>query len=444
MCFGYVKNSEGEIRMANILKKEPGDIGKDELIAFLKNAMAGGDKNIRNKKNGYGWGDSNFIKKLKEFCVAHDLPDDAFFLDPDKDKRNVIIRSDWKDYALALMLTYNENPYLLSEYDLADKASVEKIVDYHKTIIDLVENYFSDDSKYAIMNTSLYQSMLAESISMDLAMEKMNELAIAMGKVSMDVRSRMWLEIYIGADYLIYRIYEIIYQLEEEKNKEKERRGEEFQNLMCRLFRDELQKETNGKEDVESKWEGVVTKLGGSMDYLDYLGAKRAQEDDDALNDCCNNISQLLAAKLRESLQDSMEADNLQIDDNGNFYDVFKGVTDEIRKTKALLKAFDKKYSYKELTAKHIEEHKKVAERIKEIKRAPQEFETMEEIIRKKVVNMKAGIDQDPQSYSIKFYELFLEFAQLFKDEANQKEKSTNVFDAAILKTAYQYLKPER
>lgn len=430
--------------MANILKKEPGDIGKDELITFLKNAMAGGDKSNRNKKNGYGWGDSNFIKKLKEFCEAHELPYDAFFIDPDKDKRNVIIRSDWKDYALALMLTYNENPYLLSEYDLADKASVEKIVDYHKTIIELVENYFSDDSKYAIMNTSLYQSMLAESISMDLAMGKMNELAIAMGKASMDVRIRMWQEIYIGADYLIYRITEMIYQLEAEKNKEKEKRSEKFQNLMWGLFGDELQKETNGKEDVESKLEDVAAKLGGSMDCLDYLGAKRAQEDDDALNDCCNNISQLLEAKLRESLQDSMEADNLQIDDNGNFYDVFKGVTDEIQKTKAFLKAFDKKYSYKELTAKHIEEQKKVAERIKEIKRGPQEFETMEEIIRKKVENMEAGIDQDPQSYSIKFYELFLEFAQLVKDEANQKEKSTNVFDAAILKTAYQYLKPER
>ena len=47
--------------MANVLKKEPGDIGRDEVIDFLKNA------GVR------GWSDKNFNERLMSFCSNYKL-----------------------------------------------------------------------------------------------------------------------------------------------------------------------------------------------------------------------------------------------------------------------------------------------------------------------------------------------------------------------------------
>lgn len=426
--------------MANVLKKEPGDIGREEVICFLKNAIIRNRAGKDNEKSGYGWGGSNFNKKLKEFCESYELPFDSFSPDPDSKKPNIIIRSDWKDFALALMLTYNGDPYLLPKYDLADKASVDKILNYHEAIIEMVENHFSEDAKCSIMNTSHYQSMLDEHLAMNAAMEKMNELATAMGMSDSEVRGKIWKEIYLLADYLIYRTLEVKYNLHIDKMQLEEEQIEKFRKIAFDHLGEAMFSEIN-IENVNEKWQGLTAQMESSMEYYKFLIEKSAMDEDILLNKTCSNISQILAAKLRELLEHSKEAEDLQIDGDGKIYDVIQGVTKDIQQFEKARKVFEKECSAQEAMAMHLEEQKKIKERIEDIKKAYQKIETMEEITKKKIKDMEAGAGSDPSSYPLAFYEGVLEFYQIVKskNEKNDKDRKS-VFDEAILKGAYRFL----
>lgn len=426
--------------MANILKLESGDIGKDELIAYLKKVIIKNRAEKENEKNGYGWGGKNFNKKLKDFCESYDLMQDAFYLDHESERPNIIIRKDWKDFALALMLTYNRDPYLLSKFDLADKASVNKILDYHETIIELVENHFSEETKYSIMNTSHYQSMVDEHIAMKVAIKKMNELATAMSMSNSEVRGCIWKEIYLVADCLIYRLLETKNTLDEEKLRLAEEQTEKFRKIAFEHLGEAM---FNGitKDNVEEKWQALTEQMESSMDYYNFLMEKSALDDDELLNRTCSNISQVLAAKLRELLQHSQEAKTLQIK-NGEIYDALDVIAEkDIQSMQRAMEIFKKECSNEEINKKRIEAERKIIGRIENIKKSYQELETMEDMVKKKLQDTKKGNSGEVSPELLAFYEEFLEFAQMIKRKTEEKEKDKNsVFDAAILDGVYSFL----
>ena len=375
-----------------------------------------------------GWSNSQFLTKLENFCDDYKLSYDLFFLESSSDKnRKVIVKDKWKPLALALMRTYSDDPYIVHESERLDKVSLEMIMKYHLSIIDIVENEFPADLKYSIVNSSPYLSMLGEHVSMEAALKKLNEFIVALVDTTPQVRAHLWDGIHEALDCLIHQIFETSHRLDNERKQE----AEELLSKYQLLIKSDIEKkgykfETIGLASAEKIF-------NQSRHYHEYMTMKDARDKDNEYQEQCANISQFLAYKLHEELTAESASRDIQCRD-GKLYHVIDGVTNNIKYMQAAMDALQKNYEPVEaILLKKAELQAEIDAHLQKIRTAPRSFVTIEEEYKNELKESMLDVENSGLTPGLIFRLDFCKYAKKIREQAEQRLSKKKPFENLLV-----------
>ncbi len=408
--------------MANVLKKEHGDIGRKEVIDFLKNAKV------------TGWSDSNFNVKLQQFCDAYKLEYDLFHLDSESEKAKILIRNEYKDLVLAMIANVKNDPYIIPPDERNSKASLEKVMKYHSSIIDVVENQFSPDLRFLIQSSRVYRAMLNEHVSMEAALGKIDEVITALALTSSEVRGRAWKGIYEAADVFLYNIFKMNNQFEKEKENISNGIDDEIIALMkeAEACSNAINKRISASENIEKRSE-LLAKI------CECYATKKGIGEDAFLASACENISEFLATILRKELLCNKEAENIQIHENGKWYHVYDDNSQDAKFLENINRILSQSVAeYGDIEAKKEALLRECDEEINELKSLPKQIETLEEDTLQKLVSL--GIEPK-EEWEIKQCQEYSGYVKMIRKLTDERTQGKMPFGETLLKIAYNELK---
>ena len=405
--------------MANVLKKEPGDIGRDEVIDFLKNA------GVR------GWSDKNFNERLMSFCSNYKLDYKLFYEDAEIKKPKVLIRNEYKDLVLALMVNEKNDPYIIHPIDRQEKTSIEKVMDYHATIIDVVENVFSPSLRFLIQSSRVYRDMVSEHVSMEAALGKINEVVTSLSMTSSEVRGQVWKEIYEIADTFLYKIFKLNNYFEHERKKLEKDEHEESMRLIAEIKEctDAISKGIAVDENRENRSRLLA-------EICEWYALHEGRDADNFLATHCANISEFLVAILKKELFCNKEAEKIQYDENDRMYDVYDEHSEDVKFLQAIEDIFYQNIGkYGDIEAKIAALLRESDEDIKKIKALPSQIETLEEDTMRKLIEW--GVESETEINVAKCNE-YSNHAKMIKQKTKERVKGRVPFSETLLAMAYR------
>ena len=408
--------------MANILKKEPGDIGRKEIIDFLKKAGV------------TGWSDSNFNVKLQQFCDDYKLDCNLFYLDSESEKAKILIRNEYKDLALAMIANAKNDPYIIPLVERNTKSSLEKVMKYHAAIIDLVENQISPDLRYLIQSSRVYRAMLNEHVSMEAALGKINEVITALALTSSEVRGRAWKGIYEAADVFLYNIFKMNNQFEEEKKNIGNGIDDEINALIAEVeaCSNAINKSISVQENIEKRSE-LLAKI------CECYATQKGIGEDTFLASACENISEFLATILRKDLLCNKEAENIQIHKNGELYHVYDDNSKDAKFLEIINEVLSQNIAiYGDVEAKKAALLQECDEEINELKSLPKQIETLEKDTLQKLVSL--GIEPT-EKWEIEKCNEYSDYVKMIRRLTEKRTQGKMPFAESLLAIAYNELK---
>lgn len=173
------------------------------------------------KLNIDGWKERHFKAKIEKFIEDYRLDKKYFFKNYDGDKPQLQINSKYSGLFYILARTYNVNPYLERKGYSLDRVDLKQLLMYYDEVIKSIDEELEEEERYNIVNSYQYITMIQERSYIKKLIEKLNELEIAMNKVTSKDRADFFRNMHGHIDAMICELYE--YKLNREKQEEIER-----------------------------------------------------------------------------------------------------------------------------------------------------------------------------------------------------------------------------
>lgn len=173
-------------------------------------------------KIGWKRKEKRYYELVDSVCECYGLDLDVFKMS-DESQRDYIkedhkfrFKKEWNDLAAVLFSMYDKNPYNKKANSNENSASIDQIIKYYEDCIQLVETKLPDFHRKYIQLHNVYQATLMEITHLGMVQEKLQLLFSVLGKIPVELRSILWIELIKTIDNLTVEAYHTLF-VEKEK-----------------------------------------------------------------------------------------------------------------------------------------------------------------------------------------------------------------------------------
>lgn len=382
-----------------------------------------------------GWQSRTLSDKIAVFADDYNIKEEYFYSRWGSQKPKIEIKSEAKGLFFVLARTYDKNPFIKHiDYD-RDKISNISILEYYRDVIKCIDEELDDDIKYTIKNSYQYLTMIQEYNSIIKLTDKLSELSSAINKISQKARADFFLEMYKQIDYMINLAYEYEQYKDEKESNIYSSRNEETRAI------------AHYEQDIYNRFsiDSDFSILQIETEIKNKVQQKLIDEDKSY-----SNISEYLASKLRDILQNSKDDKYVNKNEKIKSASIYGLKIDELKEISKVREELIKRVN--NFSDEEYEEYKKdyknelirdIDENIMNIESEYDRVITIEEEYR----NILEWIDDGSIRFRgipngikpKKYYQDYLNFIENIKKDKEQYKKCVEgIIDEPVVRSKYK------